>query len=447
MNKTPEFKLEEKQLEAKKLAAGPAKHVLFTGGGRAGKSFVICYIILLRALLVPESKHGIFRDTLKSCRQTLFEGTMKDVIKKTHPELLKPDPNDASKTVAHFNKSDGTITLPNGSVMMFFGLDSEERMDGILGHEFLTIWANECSKIDYGQITKLKSRLAQKKTTADGKVARTKFFYDQNPTTTRHWSFKLWVEHTHPTSGLPLEDADNYAYLKMTPYDNLANIAEDYVSEQKGDRINAKRFVDGDWLAEVDGALFNLDDIKRSDPKTFDHHQLQRIVVAVDPAASSKEGSDETGIIVAGLHEDGRAFVLEDASGVMTPDQWATRAADMYEKWDADVIVAERNNGGEMVENTIKSAGAHLPVKTVWASKGKVIRAEPISTLYANGGVHHVGEFEKLEAQMEVFTIDFKRTSGSPDRLDALVWGLWELTQTRKQRPSTMVVAKVGGFY
>lgn len=438
MSETVEFKLEPKQEEAVDLAKGPAKHILYTGGGRAGKSFTICYIILSRALMMPDSKHGIFRDTLKSCRQTLFEGTMRDVIKRAYPGLWEK---------CNVNKTDATITLPNGAVMMFFGLDSEERLDGILGHEFVTIWANECSKIDYAQITKLKSRLAQRVKTITGKIARTKFFYDQNPTTERHWTFKLWREKVHPSSGLPLEDPENYAHLKMTPYDNLANIAEDYISEQRGDRVNAKRFVEGDWLKEVDGALFNIEWIKRA-PATFDYTKLARIVVAVDPAASSKEGSDETGVIVAGIDEDGHVYVLEDCSIRGTPEQWAKKAADAFDRWNADLIVAEKNQGGEMVELTLKTAGTALPIKLVHAARGKVLRAEPISALYAEGKVTHVQEFEKLEAQMEVFTIDFNRTkSGSPDRLDALVWALWELTQARRHQPSSAHVSTASGFY
>jgi predicted phage terminase large subunit-like protein len=156
---------------------------------------------------------------------------------------------------------------------------------------------------------------------------------------------------------------------------------------------------------------------------------LARIVVAVDPAASSGEDADETGIVVVGKDNQGHGYVLADASGKLQPIEWANIAITAYRAHHADRIVAERNNGGAMVEATIRMVDNNLPVTTVWASRGKVARAEPVSALYEQGRVHHIGSFPHLEDQMCAFTTDFDRVRAgySPDRVDALVWALTDL--------------------
>jgi phage terminase large subunit-like protein len=160
---------------------------------------------------------------------------------------------------------------------------------------------------------------------------------------------------------------------------------------------------------------------------------LERVLVAVDPAASSHEGSDENGIVVVGLARDAdgyaRGYILEDGSIRGTPEEWAKKAVALYRKWSADKIIAEKNNGGEMVGSVLKAIDRSIPVKLVHASRGKIVRAEPISALYEQGRIHHVGRFDKLEDQMCEFSIDNVRNSstGSPDRVDALVWGLTEI--------------------
>jgi predicted phage terminase large subunit-like protein len=151
--------------------------------------------------------------------------------------------------------------------------------------------------------------------------------------------------------------------------------------------------------------------------------------VAIDPNASSEEDSNECGIVCAGLGDDDHAYVLDDVSGVMAPHEWARMAIRLLHQRMGDRIIAETNNGGEMVENTLRMVDPSVPYSAVWASRGKVIRAEPISALYEQGRVHHVGPFPRLEDQMCAFTVDFdrKEMGCSPDRVDALVWALTEL--------------------
>jgi len=180
----------------------------------------------------------------------------------------------------------------------------------------------------------------------------------------------------------------------------------------------------------VPGALWNrarLEELRW--PAYSSVPELVRIVVAIDPAVSSGEDSDETGIIVAGKDAEGHGYVLDDSSGHYTPTDWAKTAIALYRKHKADRIVAEVNNGGDMVEATLRMVDKNISFKAVHASRGKVIRAEPVAALYEQGRMHHVGTFPTLEDQMCAFTTDLDRVAAgqSPDRVDALVWAFSDL--------------------
>jgi phage terminase large subunit-like protein len=151
---------------------------------------------------------------------------------------------------------------------------------------------------------------------------------------------------------------------------------------------------------------------------------MYRIVVAIDPAVTSGEDSDETGIVTAGATADGHFYVLSDDTLRATPNEWGKRAVEAYRKWKADRIVAETNNGGDMVVMVLQQVERNIPVTKVHATRGKRVRAEPISALYEQYRVHHVGAFPQLEDQMVMWTPE---SNDSPDRLDALVWALTEL--------------------
>lgn len=152
-------------------------------------------------------------------------------------------------------------------------------------------------------------------------------------------------------------------------------------------------------------------------------------MVAIDPNASSAEDANECGIVCAGLGIDDRGYVLDDVSGVMAPNDWAKTAIALLRERMGDRIIAEPNNGGEMVEHTLRMVDPSVPFSAVWASRGKVTRAEPVSALYEQKRVHHVGPFARQEDKMCAFTVDFDRKERgySPDRVDALVWALTEL--------------------
>lgn len=242
--------------------------------------------------------------------------------------------------------------------------------------------------------------------------------------------------------------------------DNVMNLAASAV-QQMYDRYEGTRLgrqeLEGEILGDIPGALWRREDIDNTRVGEAPE-DLERVLVAVDPAASSEEGSDENGIVVVGLarDEDGyaRGYVLEDGSLRGTPEDWARKAVSLYRKWSADKIVAEKNQGGEMVLSVLKTADRSVPVKLVHASRGKVVRAEPISALYEQGRIHHVGRHDKLEDQMCEFSIDNVRNSatGSPDRVDALVWGLTEIFdkiagRRRVQKDTTSTTTQTGSKY
>ena len=187
--------------------------------------------------------------------------------------------------------------------------------------------------------------------------------------------------------------------------------------------------LDGELIEDVQGALWSWPMIEAL--RSHDYPSLWRIVVAVDPAVTSREDSDETGIVVVGASGHRRnptLWVLADVSGRYTPDGWARVAVDAYTEWEADLIVGEANNGGDLVASVIRQVDPRPRVKLVHAARGKRARAEPISAIYEQGRAHHVGTFPRLEDQMTSWTQD---SAESPDRMDALVWGMTELTSVR----------------
>ena len=220
------------------------------------------------------------------------------------------------------------------------------------------------------------------------------------------------------------------AVTRGSTFDNAANLAEPFlaaiVKRYEGTRLGRQELY-AEVLADTPGALWTRAGIEAGRIARDALPPLRRIVVAIDPATTSGENADETGIVVAGRCAEGRIYILADLSGRHPPDVWARIAAEAYRHWQADRLVAEINQGGEMVKATLKVIDPTLVVRTVHASRGKVIRAEPVAALYAEGKVSHVGVFAALEEQMSQFTPEHNRKSGSPDRVDALVWALTDL--------------------
>jgi len=209
-------------------------------------------------------------------------------------------------------------------------------------------------------------------------------------------------------------------------FDNRAHLAQAFldgvVALYGGTRIGRQELM-AEMLEDAAGALWRRAEIEALRVKHAP--DLKRIVVAIDPAVSASEGSDETGIIVAGYGLDEKGYVLQDLSGRYSPAEWAGHAIAALHRWRADRVIGEVNNGGDMIEHTLRAVDARVPYRAVRASRGKQARAEPIAALYEQGKVRHVGAFSALEDQMVSW--EPLGSEHSPDRVDALVWALSEL--------------------
>lgn len=217
----------------------------------------------------------------------------------------------------------------------------------------------------------------------------------------------------------------NTAMTRATSYDNRANLApaffEKIVKRYEGTRLGRQELM-AELIDDVPGALWMLSQIDAC--RVTAAPELNYIVVAVDPSATSTDTSDEAGIVVAGRSAERHGYTLADYTRRGTPLQWATAAVEAYHRHGANVIVAEANNGGEMVSTIIRSVDAGVPVKLVWAADGKRTRAEPVSMLYEKNIAHHVGALSKLEDEMTSWV---PLEGRSPNRIDALVWAYHEL--------------------
>lgn len=399
------------------LAASSAVFVLFYGGSRSGKTAFIVLVIFFRAYFFPESRHLVARFRFNHAKTSLWYDTFPKVAKLT-----------GLRKVMKWNKADWFIKFDNGSEIWLAGLDDKERLEKVLGNEYATIYLNEASQTSYLALTTVMSRLAQK---IEG--LKNKIFIDCNPPTKRHWIYQLFFLFRDPETRVKIENETNYIHMRLNPDDNLENISEDYIAilDSMPER-QRKRFKDGEFVDDIDGALFKQSDIDRNrEDAAFD---LIKTAVAIDPAVSSNpKSSGETGIIAGGVAEGigptGKpalhGYILEDASGVYKPHEWAREAIRLYDYYQCDCIIAEVNQGGDMVRATIHAINPNIKVYTVRATKGKMTRAEPISAIYEQGRVHHVGLFAQLEEQLTTYT--GKPEEQSPDRLDALVWLLSHL--------------------
>lgn len=226
---------------------------------------------------------------------------------------------------------------------------------------------------------------------------------------------------------------DEHSHITVgTTYDNVQNLAEAFkdaiIKRYEGTRLGRQELM-AEILDDNPRALWHRSVIDAS--RTHDDPpRLQRIIVAVDPAVNAETDhltdelkTAETGIVVAGITRDGQAYVLEDATLRASPDAWAKRVVATYHKWNADRVVAEVNNGGDLVEYVLRSQDETLPIRKVRASRGKLIRAEPVAALYEQGKVHHVGYFHQMEDQL----CEWEPGMPSPDRMDALVWAMTDL--------------------
>ena len=301
-----------------------------------------------------------------------------------------------------YEPSKRRLTWPDGSIATTFTADEP---DQLRGPQFDTAWADELASFKHLEAwDNLRFGLRLGK--------RPRVIVSTTPRPTQIIRDLVADPSTHVTRG--------------STYDNKGNLAEDFlkriVAKYEGTRLGQQE-LHAEILDDTIGALWKQALIDEHRVKHAPY--MRRVVVAVDPSTTSNEDSDECGIVVAGVGEDGHGYVIDDVSEVLSPDGWAKKAVKAYHKHGADRIVAEVNNGGDLVEVTIRAVDRNVSYKKVHASRGKAVRAEPVSALYEQGRVHHVGMHAKLESQMCTWVPGI--SAKSPDRMDALVWAVTEL--------------------
>lgn len=413
------------------------RYCLLYGGSRSGKSFLLCATDQDRALYAPGSRHLIVRKEQSAAKAAIARDTFPTAWALRYPDAPRPVWRD----------QEGFFQFDNGSEVWLGGLNDDKAVEKMLGREYATIHGEEVSEWPYHWYTLLMSRLAQQVRTLDGGHLSQRFYGSLNPTTRMHWTYRLWIEGIEPEDEEPI-DRSLYGHHVINPGHNVENLSGEYLAALEAlPERQKKRFYLGQYSSDDDNALWRREYIKRSVPSEDGGHpvKMRRIVVAIDPAASTKPGSDETGIVAVGVGEDGRGYVLADESGRFRPEEWARRAINLRRSLDADRIIGEVNNGGDMVEATLRAQDRTAPYKAVRATRGKAVRAEPVAALYEMGKIFHVGTFPELEDQMCALTVDFdaKVAGWSPDRVDALVWAVTELfpNLSARKRSETKALA------
>lgn len=365
---------------------------MFLGGRGAGKTYAGSHWLAEQALGQEPGEWLVAAPTFRDCRATCIEG----------PSGLL---NALGDHVVHYPRSLGEIRLDNGASIFAISADKPDRFRG---GNYRGAWCDEVgawtSRDTWDQIT-LATRIGNAQ-----KVVTT----TPRPTPL----IRMLVETAVVTRG--------------STYDNKEHLSSDFITDVEaryaGTRLGRQELL-AELLEDVEGALWTLGMIEDARIARADLPSLMRVVVAVDPAVTSGEDSDETGVIAAGVTADGEFYVLDDASVRLGLADCAKDVLVCYERNDADRVVGEVNNGGDLVEHTLRAYNRNLPYTKVTASRGKRVRAEPVSALYEQGRVHHVGEFKILEDQMASWRPD---GGTSPDRLDALVWAITSLMEQRR---------------
>jgi phage terminase large subunit-like protein len=377
---------------------------LVLGGRGAGKTRAGAEWVKALALGIFEpvvrrcERIAIVAPTYDEARLVMIEG--QSGLLSVHFEGERP----------RYEPSKRTVTWKNGSIAQVF---SAEEPDSLRGPQFDAVWCDELAKWKHGEAAWMNVQMALRL----GEVPQAVITTTPRPT-------KLIRE--------LINDAATVVTRSRT-IENAHNLASSFfgdVMARYGGTTLARQELDGELIADDPDALWRRDMIELFRLKEVP--ALKRIVVAVDPPATSSAKSNACGIVCVGLGTDGRCYVLEDASVKrMRPLQWAERVVRVARRWNADRVVAEVNQGGEMVRELLKQVDATLPIKSVHATRAKQARAEPVAALYEQGRVSHVGGFAALEDEMCAAIGE----GASPDRLDALVWAVTELMLKKMREP------------
>ena len=371
---------------------------LIRSGRGWGKTRTGAEWLAWKAIQQPNTRCAVIAPTFSDARDTCVEGESGILSVLRRYGVLR-EPNG-------WNRSMGELFLINGSRIKLFSADEPERLRG---PQFHYAWCDELAAWKYEEAfdqLQFGLRLGDKPQTVITTTPKPKRLIRS---LTKRDDGTVYVTH-----GSTFENKDNLA----------ASALVELQARYAGTRLGRQE-LEGEILEDIEGALWNQDNIDANRVETAPP-DLQRIVVAIDPAVTANEESDETGIIVAGKNGQGELFVLADYTIKTSPMGWAQRAIDAYHEHGADAIIAEVNNGGDMIPTLIKNLNPNIRVTTVRATRGKALRAEPVASLYEQNRAHHVGQLDKLETQLTTWTPEDPK---SPDRLDALVWAATELIE------------------
>lgn len=382
--------------------------LLVLAGRGFGKTRMGAEAVREFALANPGSRIAITAPTYGSARDVCFEGDSGLIAVSNPTEIDKA-------TGGKYNRSLGQLKYSNGSLCQWFSGGDPERFRGPQHH---VIWADELCAWEKSQDTwdmmLMGLRLGE---------------HPRIIITTTPKPSPLIVELVKRS-----QSGDKRVKIVTgSTFDNSANLPSSALASLKaryeGTTLGRQELY-AELILDSPGALWSREAIEINRVTTADAPDMSRIVVAIDPAMSANgDRVAETGIIVAGVGTDGHGYVLQDATMEnASPDQWAHKAVSCYHAWNADRIVYEKNQGGDLIRHTFQTIDDRLPLKGVVASKGKATRAEPVSALYEQGRCHHVGFFQEMEDQLCYWAPnEGNARTNSPDRLDALVWAFTEL--------------------
>lgn len=359
-----------------------------------GKTRLAAEWIAWNALKNRNTRWAVVAPTFTDARDTCAEGVSGIVNILRDYGVLKD-----------YNRSMGEIVLTNKSRIKLF---SGEEPDRLRGPQFHGGWFDELAAFKYPEA------------------------FDQYKFALRLGEHPQTIITTTPRPTKQIKELlerDNTVIVRGSTFENAANLSasalDDLKRKYEGTRLGRQELY-GEVIDEIDGALWTRAVLDQGRVATAP--VLVRIVIGLDPAVTSSEGSDETGIVVAGVTGDGHYYVLEDCTLKASPDQWARTAVEAYHRWGADRVIGETNNGGDMIELLLRQVDPHVPYKKVTATRGKLVRAEPVAALSEQTRLHLVGNFPKLEDQLVNYT---PLSPGSPDRMDAMVWAITELMDSQ----------------
>lgn len=370
---------------------------LILSGRGWGKTRTGAEWIVWKALTEPKTRWAVVAATSADVIDTCFEGESGIISVLTRYGIYDENA---------WNRSRSSYLLPNGSRIKGFTAEKPDRLRGPQHHG---AWCDELAAWTMPE-TFDQLQFGLRLGTFPQAIVTT------TPRPTKIVKELMADPDTVITRGSTYENKDNLAASTLITLQN----------KYENTRLGRQELF-GEVLDDNPGALWTRAGIESTRIKLDEAPPLVRVVVGIDPAVSNTEDSDSTGIVTCGLSADGHYYVLDDSTLKASPQEWATVAVQAFDKYKADRIVAETNNGGDLVIHLLQQVKPSVPTKKVTATRGKALRAEPIAALYEQGRVHHIGYFGKLEDQMCEYEPGV--TTDSPDRMDALVWALTELSE------------------